>query len=75
MKNLFSNNLYIKVDVNKLQVKNVSESGRWISDVPKNPFTTNRLLVGVFTEAEPVSSGSAIGGSLPILNNAPSISQ
>ena len=57
MRNLFFNDLYIKVDVNKLQVKNVSESGRWISDIPKNPFTTNRLLVGVFTEAEPVLRG------------------
>ena len=53
MKNLFVNYLYVKVYENKLEVKNVSVKGGWVSGYPDKPFSTERLLVGTFSAAEP----------------------
>lgn len=53
IKKLFTNDLYIKVDRNKFEAKNLSVGGLWESSYAEKPFTTERLLVGIFTEAEP----------------------
>lgn len=53
IKKLFTNDLYIKVGENKFEVKNISTNGNWESIYPESPFTTNRLLVGTFSAAEP----------------------
>ncbi|MFT5116659.1 MAG: hypothetical protein ACI9NY_000181 [Kiritimatiellia bacterium] len=52
MKKLFTNSLYIKVDKNKFEAKNISTNGNWETIYPASPYTTNRLLVGTFSAAE-----------------------
>ena len=52
IKKLFTNDLYIKVSANKFEVKNISTNGGWKSVFPESPFTTSRLLVGNFSNAE-----------------------
>lgn len=54
IKKLFTNDLYIKVGKNKFEAKNLSISGGWESGYAEKPFTTDRLLVGIFTAAEPI---------------------
>ena len=56
MKLLFTNILYVKVYVNKFSVKNVSNNGMWADASPDQAFSTERLLVGKFSAAEPVLS-------------------
>ena len=53
IKKLFTVDLYIKVSENRFDVKNMTSGGNWESIIPENPFTTERLLVGTFTNAEP----------------------
>lgn len=50
---LFTNDIYIKVSENRFEAKNLSANGGWESIVPDQPFTTDRLLVGTFSSAEP----------------------
>lgn len=54
IKKLFTSDLYIyiKVSKNRFEAKNLSVSGSWESAYPDEPFSTNRLLVGVFSSAE-----------------------
>lgn len=52
-KKLFTNDLYIKVSENRFEAKNVSTKGHWESISPGGPFSTERLLVGTFSNAEP----------------------
>ena len=52
IKKIFITNLYIKVSNNKFEVKNISENGDWECVVSQVPFSTNRLLVGKFSQAE-----------------------
>jgi rod shape-determining protein MreB and related proteins len=53
LKKLFTHDLYIKVSKNKFEAKNLSMNGTWESNYPNSPFTTNRLLIGTFSAAEP----------------------
>jgi len=53
MRNLFFTDLYVKVHENKFEIKNISENGSWVSGCPDAPYTTDRLLVGTFSAAEP----------------------
>ena len=50
---LFTNDIYIKVSENRFEAKNISTNGNWESIQPDQPFTTERLLVGTFSAAEP----------------------
>lgn len=52
-KKLFTNDLYIKVSENRFEAKNVSTNGAWEIISPDAPFSTERLLVGTFSNAEP----------------------
>jgi len=52
IKKLFTNDLYIKVSENKFEAKNISMNGGWKTVFPELPFTTSRLLVGNFSNAE-----------------------
>lgn len=54
IKKLFTNDLYIKIYENKFEVKNISSGGVWESAYSEIPFTTERLLIGKFSAAEPV---------------------
>jgi hypothetical protein len=54
IKKLFIQNLYIKVSENKFSVKNLSVDSDWESLEADQPFTTRRLLVGNFSNAEAV---------------------
>ena len=48
---MFSNTLYVRVARNELRVKHL-ESGKTLTVVPPEPFTTQRLLVGRFDVAQ-----------------------
>jgi hypothetical protein len=54
MQKLFTTILYVKVYANKFSVKNISECSHWLSACPEVEFTTERLLVGKFSTAEPI---------------------
>lgn len=56
IKKLFTADLYIKVRKNRFEVKNLSTDSQWQSSTPEKPFTTERLLVGQFSVAEPTLS-------------------
>lgn len=47
-----TNDIYIKIYENKLVAKNLSTNGIWESIYPEADFTTERLLVGNFSEAD-----------------------
>ena len=47
---LFANTVYIKIFLNRIELKHV-ESGKVVVEVPQKPFATQRLLVGNFTSA------------------------
>ena len=53
IKKLFTVDLYIKVRENRFEAKNLSSNGNWETIHSKHPFTTERLLVGTFSAAEP----------------------
>jgi len=53
-KTLWTTDLYIKIGQNRFEAKNLSTNSRWESAYSEQPFTTDRLLVGTFTAAEPV---------------------
>jgi len=53
IKKLFTTDLYIKVRKNRFEAKNLSSNGGWESIHSDLPFTTDRLLVGTFSAAEP----------------------
>jgi hypothetical protein len=53
IKKLFTTELYVKVSKNRFEAKNLSSDSGWKSVIPERPFTTNRLLVGTFSAAEP----------------------
>lgn len=53
LKKLFVADLYLKVRKNKFEIKNLTENGAWQIATPEQPFTTERLLVGQFSAAEP----------------------
>ncbi|WP_052480826.1 hypothetical protein [Gilvimarinus agarilyticus] len=53
IKSLFTTDLYIKVKNNQFEAKCLSSSSRWESARPAKPFSTERLLVGTFSAAEP----------------------
>lgn len=48
----FSVDLYIKIKENRFEAKKLTADGHWQSIVSQEPFTTPRLLVGSFSEAE-----------------------
>ena len=52
MSKLFSVDLYIKIKENTCEAKKLTADGHWQSIVSQEPFTTQRLLVGSFSEAE-----------------------
>ncbi|WP_415889263.1 hypothetical protein ACMXYV_15000 [Neptuniibacter sp. SY11_33] len=54
LKKMFVADLYLKVRKNQFEVKNLTENGAWKIATPEQPFTTDRLLVGQFSAAEPV---------------------
>ncbi|WP_415904440.1 hypothetical protein ACMXYW_13855 [Neptuniibacter sp. QD48_55] len=54
LKKLFVADLYLKVRKNKFEIKNLTENGAWKIATPEQSFTTDRLLVGQFSAAEPV---------------------
>ncbi|WP_415885757.1 hypothetical protein ACMXYO_14230 [Neptuniibacter sp. QD37_6] len=54
LKKLFVADLYLKVRKNKFEIKNLTENSVWKVATPAQPFTTDRLLVGQFSAAEPV---------------------
>ncbi|WP_415882384.1 hypothetical protein [Neptuniibacter sp. QD34_54] len=54
LKKLFVADLYLKVRKNKFEIKNLTENSVWTIATPEQPFTTERLLVGQFSAAEPV---------------------
>src|SRR5690554_1189046 len=51
---LFTTDLYIKVSKNKFEAKNLSFDEGWQTVHATEPFTTERLLVGTFSVAEPL---------------------
>lgn len=51
IEHLFNHTLYVKIAKNKLELRKI-ETRKNIMIYPKKPFTTKRLLVGQFTEAE-----------------------
>ena len=53
IKKLITTDLYIKVKTNRFEAKNLTSNGGWESIHAERPFTTNRLLVGTFSAAEP----------------------
>lgn len=54
IRKLFTTDLYIKVSKNKLEAKNLSFDEGWQTVHATEPFTTERLLVGTFSAAEPL---------------------
>ncbi|WP_415906185.1 hypothetical protein ACMXYX_14605 [Neptuniibacter sp. QD72_48] len=54
LKKLFVADLYLKVRKNQFEIKNLTENGAWKIATPEQPFTTDRLLIGQFSVAEPV---------------------
>ena len=57
LKKLFVADLYLKVRKNQFEVKNLTENGAWKIATPEQSFTTERLLVGQFSAAEPMLKG------------------
>lgn len=53
IKKLFTVDLYIKVRKNRFEAKNLSSNSIWETIHSELPFTTERLLVGTFSAAEP----------------------
>ena len=54
---LFSSTVYVKVRSNQYELRHI-EANKSVSVVATSPFTTERLLIGQFTEAEEaLSSG------------------
>lgn len=53
IRNLFTTDLYVKVRKDVLEAKNLSFDEGWQTMHPPQPFTTERLLVGKFSVAEP----------------------
>lgn len=53
LKKMFVADLYLKVRKNQFEVKNLTENSAWKIATPAQPFTTERLLVGQFSAAEP----------------------
>jgi len=51
LRDLFKSNVYVKVYKNKFTVKNVAKNNEVVLSAVK-PFTTTRLLVGEFNNAE-----------------------
>ncbi len=47
----FSNTIYLKVHPNKFELKNIT-TGKFTSVMATEPFTTKRLLVGHFSNAD-----------------------
>ncbi|WP_415892498.1 hypothetical protein ACMXYN_14800 [Neptuniibacter sp. PT8_73] len=64
LKKLFVADLYLKVRKNKFEIKNLTENGTWKIATPAQPFTTDRLLVGQFSAAEPVLK-ELVKGAMP----------
>lgn len=54
IKELFTTDIYIKVRKNRFEAKNLSSNHGWESIHSELAFTTDRLLVGSFSVAEPV---------------------
>lgn len=54
IKKLFVADLYLKIRKNRFEIKNLTENGAWQIATPEQNFTTDRLLVGQFSAAEPV---------------------
>ncbi|WP_409422744.1 hypothetical protein ABHF91_07015 [Pseudaeromonas sp. ZJS20] len=54
IKELFTTDVYVKVRRNRFEAKNLSTGSGWESSNTQEPFTTDRLLVGQFSAAEPV---------------------
>ena len=54
MKNFFAADIYVKIHPNKIEIKNISASKEWETAHAEKAFTTTRLLVGSFSEAEPL---------------------
>ena len=54
IRKLFTTDLYIKVSKNKFEAKNLSFDEGWQTVHATEPFTTERLLVGTFSAAEPL---------------------
>jgi hypothetical protein len=54
IKKFFTNDIYIKVSEDRFEAKNISTNGEWESVNSPTPFSTERLLVGTFSNAEPV---------------------
>ena len=53
IKNLIKTDIYVKVYENKFEAKNLSMNRLWEQATPEQPFSTERLLVGTFSTAEP----------------------
>jgi len=53
LKKFFVTDLYLKVRKNQFEIKNLTENGAWKIATPEQDFTTERLLVGQFSAAEP----------------------
>ena len=53
IKKLFTVDLYIKIRKNRFEAKNLSSNSSWETIHSEPPFTTERLLVGTFSAAEP----------------------
>ncbi|MDO3382951.1 hypothetical protein [Gilvimarinus algae] len=53
LKKLFTESLYVKVRKNQFSVKNLSANTPWKTQNATNAFSTQRLLVGTFSNAEP----------------------
>ncbi len=47
---LFANTVYVKIFSNRMELKRI-ESGKVVKEIPQEPYTTHRLLVGNFTSA------------------------
>jgi len=51
---LFTTDLYIKVRKNRFEAKNLSFNEDWQAINAEQPFTTERMLIGTFSVAEPL---------------------
>jgi hypothetical protein len=58
LKKLFVEDLYIKIYINRFEVKNVSLQGEWKTLCADSAFSSTRLLVGNFTAAEQALSAA-----------------
>ncbi|PSL13395.1 hypothetical protein CLV44_11230 [Marinobacterium halophilum] len=52
MRNIFKNDLYVRVSKNKFEAQNATTQGEWLSAIAEEDFTTTRLLIGNFSSAE-----------------------